>query len=64
MITRPEERLISTQAYVPEHVPGYVRTTSGAEPCLLGDYLFPAVETGRAEPVKPRPRCGDRRRPI
>lgn len=39
MITPPEERLILRHAYVPEHIPGYVRAISGAEPCLLGDYL-------------------------
>jgi hypothetical protein len=39
MITSPEERLILSHAYVPEHLPGYVRAISGAEPSLLSDFL-------------------------
>jgi hypothetical protein len=38
-ITPPEECHIINHAYVPEHLPGYVRAISGAEPYLLGDYL-------------------------
>ena len=44
MITPPEERLILRHAYVPEHIPGYVCAISGAEPCLLDDYLCFRVE--------------------
>src|SRR5574341_385824 len=39
MLTPPEERFVLDHAYVPEHVPGYVQAISGADPCLLGDYL-------------------------
>jgi len=44
MITPPEERLILSHAYVPEHLPGYVHAISGAEPYLLGHYLCFRVE--------------------
>ena len=39
MISPREELFIVSHAYVPEHLPGYVRAISGAEPYLLGDYL-------------------------
>ncbi len=39
MLTPPEERLVLDLAYVPEHIPGYVRSISHAEPHLLGDFL-------------------------
>jgi hypothetical protein len=39
MITPAEECFITAHAYVPEHLPAYVRAVSGAEPHLLGDYL-------------------------
>jgi hypothetical protein len=44
MITPPEERLILSHAYVPEHLPGYVRAISGAEPYLLDDFLCYSAE--------------------
>lgn len=39
MITADEERFVSTHAYVPEHLPGYVVAISRSEPHLLDDYL-------------------------
>jgi hypothetical protein len=39
MLTPAEEQRVLIHAYVPEHVSGYVSAISGAEPCLLGDYL-------------------------
>lgn len=39
MITADEERFLSTHAYVPEHLPGYVVAISQTEPFLLDDYL-------------------------
>ena len=44
MLTPPEERFVLDHAYVPEHVPGYVRAISGADPYLLGDYLSFRIE--------------------
>lgn len=44
MITAPDERFIIDQAYVPEHLPGYVHAISQAEPHLLGAYLCFHVE--------------------
>lgn len=44
MISQPEERLILDHAYVPEHVPGYVRAISGAEAHLVEEYLCYAAE--------------------
>jgi hypothetical protein len=43
MLTPPEERLVLDLAYVPEHIPGYVRSISHAEPHLLGDFLCYSV---------------------
>lgn len=39
MITENEERIIFDHAYVPEHVPAYVTSVSGAEPFLSSEYL-------------------------
>jgi len=39
MISPIEEEYIKRYAYVPEHIPGYVRAISGGEPFLLDDYL-------------------------
>ncbi len=39
MLTPPEERRVLDRAYVPEHIPGYVRSISQAEPHLLGEFL-------------------------
>jgi hypothetical protein len=44
MLTPPEERFVLDHAYVPEHVPGYARAISGADPYLLGDYLSFRIE--------------------
>lgn len=44
MLTAAEERFIIDHAYVPEHLPGYVQSISGAEPHLLGAYLCFQVE--------------------
>jgi len=39
MITENEERIIFDHACVPEHVPAYVMSVSGAEPFLSSEYL-------------------------
>ncbi|HSB68104.1 MAG TPA: hypothetical protein VLT62_02045 [Candidatus Methylomirabilis sp.] len=44
MLTPAEEGFVLTHAYVPEHVPGYVRAIAGAEPYLLEDYLCFRIE--------------------
>ena len=40
MITENEERIIFDHACVPEHVPAYVTSVSGAEPFLSSGYLY------------------------
>ncbi len=44
MITRAEEAYVKEQAYLPEHVPGYVRSITGGEPFLLEQYLCYVAE--------------------
>lgn len=39
MINRIEEDHIRDNAYIPEHITGYVASVSGCEPYLLNDYL-------------------------
>jgi hypothetical protein len=39
MLTASDERLLQACAYVPEHLPGYVCSITGAEPCLLDGWL-------------------------
>jgi hypothetical protein len=39
MLSSDEQNRIYQQAYVPEHLPGYVPAISGAEPYLFQDYL-------------------------
>ena len=39
MITARELSYIETHAYIPEHIPGYVRSVSRAEPYLLKNFL-------------------------
>jgi hypothetical protein len=38
-ITRAEEEYVKEQAYLPEHIPGYVQSITGGEPFLLDQYL-------------------------
>jgi hypothetical protein len=38
-ITRAEEEYLKEQAYLPEHIPGYVQSITGGEPFLLDQYL-------------------------
>ncbi len=40
MITPAQRRYAQERAYVPEHLPAYVRAVSGAEPFLSGDFIF------------------------
>jgi hypothetical protein len=40
MLSSREKRTIYENAYIPEHLVEYVTAVSGAEPFLLGDYLF------------------------
>lgn len=39
MITAVQEAYIERQAYIPEHVPGYVTAISRTEPFLFGDFV-------------------------
>jgi hypothetical protein len=39
MLNSEEISRIYQQAYLPEHLPGYVESISGARPCLHGNYL-------------------------
>ncbi len=39
MISRAERAYLWENAYVPEHVPEYVSAISGAEPCLVDDFV-------------------------
>jgi hypothetical protein len=39
MITQAEEEYVKERAYLPEHIPGYVRSVTGGEPFLLEPYL-------------------------
>jgi len=39
MLTEEQQRLIYQHAFVPEHLPAYVQSVSGAEACLHEDYL-------------------------
>ncbi|HYL82369.1 MAG TPA: hypothetical protein VEU07_16245 [Candidatus Acidoferrum sp.] len=39
MLTPSEEDRVLARAYVPEHIPGYVRAISEADPYLLNDYV-------------------------
>lgn len=39
MLSASEQDFVAENAYVPEHVPGYVSAISPAEPYLVGDYL-------------------------
>ena len=40
MLTDSEDAFIKANAYVPEHITGYVTAISGGEPFLVRDYLF------------------------
>ena len=39
MLNSEDSSRIYQQAYLPEHLPGYVERISGAHPCLCGNYL-------------------------